>query len=242
MQTLANMSGESYKQAQINLEHVDRVKRYAEGYLDVIRFFQHVQATMDKSVADVILDTPPARRTSFRVMNGAGTPSAAAPTNPAKVSPKGPPPGSKAYVTTPPVFGTDIYAEQIDAIHSLLEEVSATVNLTVENSSEKNVNVLLRSSKLCRLIAGCVSILCKSGKDRTSMCVTLEQYRNLVESEAEAIGGQELIRVMRRHGVRRMNVWANTGQSLYAFNSIQCQMLPACFRPPPGTFSGNVVT
>ena len=74
------------------------------------------------------------------------------------------------------------------------------------------------------------------------MSVTLEQSRYLVEGNNEVQGGQELCRVMRRHGVRRMNVWANTGQSLYAFNSLQRQILPTCYSPPEGTFSGSVAT
>jgi hypothetical protein len=74
------------------------------------------------------------------------------------------------------------------------------------------------------------------------MSITLEQVRYLIESRSVAAGGQELCRIMRRHGVRRMNVWANTGQSLYAFNSIQRQILPTCYSPPVGTFSGSVAT
>ena len=124
----------------------------------------------------------------------------------------------------------------------MLEDLDSTIQATVLNSSEKNVGILLKASRLCRSVAGTMSILCKSGKDRTSMCVTLEQARYLIEDELEVYGGQEIIRVFRKHGVRRMNVWANTGQCLYAFNSIQCQILPMCFRPPPGTFSGSVAT
>jgi len=123
----------------------------------------------------------------------------------------------------------------------LCKELNKTVQVTVNSPNEKNVNILLNASRIGRYISGCMSILCKSGKDRTSMSVTLEQSRYLVES-SEVQHGKDLCRVMRRHGVRRMNVWANTGQSLYAFNSIQRQILPTCYAPPEGTFSGSVMS
>ncbi len=45
---------------------------------------------------------------------------------------------------------------------------------------------------------------------------------------------------MRFQGVRRMNVYANTGQAMFAFNQIQRIALPNCYRPPPGCHSGSV--
>ena len=74
------------------------------------------------------------------------------------------------------------------------------------------------------------------------MSVSLEQVRHLSDRWGAVSDGKEVCRIMRRHGARRMNVWANTGQSLYAFNSIQRQMLPTCYAPPFGTFSGSVAT
>jgi DNA-binding LytR/AlgR family response regulator len=71
------------------------------------------------------------------------------------------------------------------------------------------------------------------------MGVTLEQARCIAEDMGVA-DGFEACQVMRKHGVRRMNVFANTGQSKYAFNGFQASMLPRCFRPPPGTNSGSV--
>ena len=77
------------------------------------------------------------------------------------------------------------------------------------------------------------------GKDRTSMGVTFDQARYLADEEG-LFQPFEACQIMRKHGVRRMNVYANTGQSKYAFNGIQSQMLPKCFRPPVGTHAGNV--
>ena len=121
----------------------------------------------------------------------------------------------------------------------LVEELIQCINGTESSASEKNVNVLLRASAAIRAVSGIVCILCKSGKDRTSMGVTLEQGRMLCEDAgvADAIG---CVQIMRKYGVRRMNVYANTGQSMYAFNSIQRLALPACYRPPIGTFTGKV--
>ena len=79
------------------------------------------------------------------------------------------------------------------------------------------------------------------GKDRTSMGVTLEQAKMLAESTG-VIEGKEACLAMRKHGVRRMNVYANTGQAMYAFNKFQHQLLPVCYRPPTGTFTGKVAT
>jgi hypothetical protein len=73
------------------------------------------------------------------------------------------------------------------------------------------------------------------------MGVTLDQARILADS-SDRLQGNDACKLMRKHGVRRMNVYANTGQSCYAFNNFQQQLLPKCFRPPGGTFTGNVAT
>ncbi len=71
------------------------------------------------------------------------------------------------------------------------------------------------------------------------MGVTLDQGKVLCE-EGDVTEPQESINIMRKYGARRMNVYANTGQSMFAFNSIQRMTLPACLRPPLGTFTGKV--
>ena len=73
------------------------------------------------------------------------------------------------------------------------------------------------------------------------MGVTLEQTRALVE-DLGVLQGTEICQLMRQSGVRRMNVYANTGQSMFAFNQIQRRALPACYRPPQGSHAGNVTS
>eukprot|EP00039_Didymoeca_costata_P005678 m.83575 g.83575 ORF g.83575 m.83575 type:complete len:128 (+) comp12928_c0_seq2:2966-3349(+) len=46
-----------------------------------------------------------------------------------------------------------------------------------------------------------------------------------------------LANLMREHGVRRSNVFKNTGGFSYNFNAIQARSLPASFRPPTSTLT-----
>ena len=121
-------------------------------------------------------------------------------------------------------------------------ELKHSLDIASASPHVKTPGVLIRSAKICRDISGTVGILCKSGKDRTSMGVTLEQSCILSEKEESIVEGQESTRVMRKYGVRRMNVYANTGQGYYAFNGFQQNMLPKCYRPPGGTYGGNVAS
>jgi hypothetical protein len=140
-----------------------------------------------------------------------------------------------------------------------MDQLEDALVISTENPYEKHVDILMKTSALCRQMSGLVSILCKSGKktfflhflltqmllylgkDRTSMGVTLENTRSLVE-DLGILNGRDICDLMRSQGARRMNVYANTGQSMFAFNQIQRRALPACYRPPPGTFAGNVST
>lgn len=123
----------------------------------------------------------------------------------------------------------------------LYNKAQTCVNDSCINANEKNVNVLLKTSDLCRFLNGMHGVLCKSGKDRTSMAVTLEQARYLCSSHG-VVSGKKSAEIMRRHGVRRHNVWANTGQRNFAFNGINYTSLPKCFKPPAGCYSGSVNT
>ena len=105
----------------------------------------------------------------------------------------------------------------------------------------KNVQILLATADISRAVAGLHSICCKSGKDRTSMSVTLEQTQVICEWFRVA-HGRRIVKILRRFGARRGNVIANTGATKYAFNPIQVRMLPHCLRPPAGTFSATVIT
>lgn len=104
---------------------------------------------------------------------------------------------------------------------------------------EKHVDILYKSSILCRELGGTIAMLCKSGKDRTSMAVTLDTTRDLVERMG-VVKGEDLLRVIRTIGVRRMNVFANTGQPNYAFNDFQVSSFPKCYQAPSKTYAGNV--
>ena len=75
--------------------------------------------------------------------------------------------------------------------------------------------------------------------DGTSMAVTLDTTRDLVERMG-VVKGEDLLRVIRTIGVRRMNVFANTGQPNYAFNDFQVSSFPKCYQAPSKTYAGNV--
>lgn len=123
----------------------------------------------------------------------------------------------------------------------MLEQFNHAVLESVNSPYEKHMDLLVKGSELIRSMTGILCILCKSGKDRTSMSVTLDQARFLTE-RLGVINGFEATRLFRYHGVRRLNVHANTGQSMYAFNAIQRRALPFCLRPPSGSHSGNVMS
>ncbi|OQR85505.1 inositol-3,4-bisphosphate 4-phosphatase [Achlya hypogyna] len=119
----------------------------------------------------------------------------------------------------------------------------ATVVAAVESQKKslKNINVLVDSSYLCRLVGAGRTTCCKSGKDRTAMSVTLEFTRLLVDSVGVK-QGMCLCQAMRERGVRRTNVLVNTGKTMYAFNTLQLKCLPACYKPPPATANANVAS
>lgn len=135
----------------------------------------------------------------------------------------------------------DLWSDKLARLDRSISILEKTLQNSFHNPTEKNVGVILKSSTLCRLLGGSIGILCKSGKDRTSMGVTLEQTRILSDT-INHLHGIDTCKLMRKYGVRRMNVYANTGQSCYAFNNFQQQLLPKCYRPPGGTYTGNVAT
>lgn len=111
----------------------------------------------------------------------------------------------------------------------------------------KNTDVVQLSSALTRKLRGGRVTLCKSGKDRTSMSVTLEQAQAIRGDvfSSSGVGGAEdhrrtieVANLARRHGVRRENVARNVGgrKGLYAFNKLQHMMLPSEYQPPEGTY------
>ncbi len=136
--------------------------------------------------------------------------------------------------------GLHVYGERtVLATNGLFKDLEHAVRRCSANPGEKHVSVLTTVASFCRKLGGTFGILCKSGKDRTSMSSTLELTRSLVDCH-NVIGGKNVVDAFRSHGARRMNVWGNTGQAMFAFNTIQRLALPECYRPPFGTFSGSV--
>ena len=103
--------------------------------------------------------------------------------------------------------------------------------------AEKNTEIILLSEQLMRRLGGVRITSCKSAKDRTSMAVTAEQARLLMDRhglhEEEAA---ELADEMRRYGVRWQNMRKNVSGGQYAFNWLQQRLLPEIYRAPTGTY------
>jgi len=129
-------------------------------------------------------------------------------------------------------------SRELEGWNELLDSIHRA---TARPSFRVNVHLILHTSDLCRQFSGAHCICCKSGKDRTSMGVTLEEARFLCD-QMNVIGGRKACKIVRRFGVRRTNVEMNTGQQKYAFNTLQRSFLPKCYQPPGGTYGGNVST
>ena len=107
-------------------------------------------------------------------------------------------------------------------------------------AEQKNIELLELTSELTRALGGGRVTMCKSGKDRTSMSLTLEHGRLLhAQHRLDAALVAKAVHVMRRRGVRRENVRLNTAKRLYAFNWLQQSMLPEPYRPPDGSAKGG---
>jgi len=136
--------------------------------------------------------------------------------------------------------GLSVYGlKTILAVQDLHKDLEHAVHNCVLEPGKKNASIPTAAASFCFKLGGTIGILCKSGKDRTSMSVSLEAARVMVDVH-NVIDGKDVVNALRSHGARRMNVWGNTGQPMYAFNSIQRLALPECYRPPLGTYSGSV--
>ncbi|KAJ0407323.1 hypothetical protein ATCC90586_002251 [Pythium insidiosum] len=147
----------------------------------------------------------------------------------------------KGCVSSMKSLGADRQAELLSLeteLAILVENVKQSKRSSVQ---KKNVNILIESSDLCRRLGASRTTCCKSGKDRTSMSVTLECSRLLVD-KFHVKQGVHLCNAMRERGVRRVNVLANTGKNKYAFNSLQLKYLPDCYRPPLLTADSSVAS
>ena len=127
--------------------------------------------------------------------------------------------------------------ERLARLHALVARAQRALDAAAD---PKNVELLHATALLSRLLGGGRLIMCKSGKDRTAMAVTLEHAR-LLESEhgVDSEGATRCLEATRRHGVRRENVRRNVCKRTYAFNWVQQRMLPAAYRPPLGSAKGG---
>jgi hypothetical protein len=259
MQTLANLSSsrDVPKQAEINLSSLARLRDYYNSYRIALQFQLLKSATFmaDALQHTVDLDSMVARDSTIRpmrrkstlvgtsLMSGHQSTTSVSTALSIKVSEL----TSKILSFNDRLVSFAVWVLwDLDLfftgyLHRLLEQLQDAILVSHSTPYEKHVDVLTRSGAIGRQICGITSILCKSGKDRTSMGVTLTNTRSLVE-DLGVHNGQDVCQLMRYQGVRRMNVYANTGQSMFAFNQIQRRALPACFRPPPGCHAGNIVT
>jgi hypothetical protein len=129
--------------------------------------------------------------------------------------------------------------KEILSIKEQIADTSASVQQLRNN--DKNVSILLDTSSLCHALSGIHSICCKSGKDRTGVSSTLEQAIHL-SNHCHVPNGKNICHMLRLHGCRRLNIFANTKQFNYAFNLFQLKILPKCYQPPSSTISGKVQT
>ena len=78
------------------------------------------------------------------------------------------------------------------------------------------------------------------------MLVTYQAAVNFESNEATGAMTINDLRAMeaelREDGVRLRNCELNTGKAKYAFSELQLPTLPEELRPPPGTFSGKLMS
>lgn len=132
---------------------------------------------------------------------------------------------------------------QLMLVEQLLKELENEVLSAPRAKQYKNVTILHLVSQICRQLSGVQIIFCKSGKDRTSMAVTLEEaYCLMRHYELRESDLQKTINALRLNGTRRANVKKNAGLDFYAFSAITIKFLPELYRPPGGSFSKNAET
>jgi inositol polyphosphate-4-phosphatase len=93
----------------------------------------------------------------------------------------------------------------------------------------KNVDLLLASCFIARLLFGARTTSCKSAKDRTSVFQTLEVARQAeVWGWLDSAQEQAVLDDLRGiEGVRLRNCEANVGKPFYSFNPLQVSFIPS---------------
>lgn len=181
MQTLANLSSsrDVLKQVEINLCALTRIKDYYRLYRDALDY-QLVRFTPD--MVDALAGAQP--------QPPIGSPGMPRPTSPGRQSLSPNPAASvsasmagpstlkrrKSFLRPSVVASSNGQNDALTAAVSilktkvlqyndrLLDQLVEAVTASQQTPHEKHVDVLLKSSALCRQMAGNISILCKSGK------------------------------------------------------------------------------
>lgn len=120
-----------------------------------------------------------------------------------------------------------------EKIYNLLQHLRYCL---VNESDSIRIKMFYYGYEISRLMKGIQFVLCKSGKDRTSMRVTLIEAEILKEIYSVNDELQSILNCLRERGCRRNNTMKNTGVAKYAFNLIQIHFLPELYQPPKGTF------
>lgn len=137
------------------------------------------------------------------------------------------------------VFSGDV-SYPIQQVKDELRDLISTVD---ECPSRKNVAIFPKVMALMSTLNAARITGCKSGKDRTSMAVTLEEGRFI--KEHCCVSGDQLLQIiesLRRNGVRLENCRKNIGKSLYSFSPFQMHFLPKEFHPPAGTYGAGIMS
>ncbi|XP_064387064.1 inositol polyphosphate-4-phosphatase type I A-like isoform X2 [Halichondria panicea] len=117
-----------------------------------------------------------------------------------------------------------------------VEDLLSHLKKTYSTHKSKNIELLVALHQLVHWVRGGRMTSCKSGKDRTSMSVTLEECCMLRNNHH--LPGSEFVKTLstlRSHGTRLENCLKNTGHRCYHFNQLQLVLLPKLLTPPPFT-------
>ena len=120
-------------------------------------------------------------------------------------------------------------------IELLSDRFRQLAEAVAQDPAISSIEALRQAEDLVRRLHGGRVTSCKSGKDRTSMMVTLEQASILQQEHGlEGLDRKQLAEIMRRHGTRRANVLKNVGKAKYAINPLQQLFFNDELRPPTG--------
>ncbi|CAJ0941999.1 unnamed protein product, partial [Mesorhabditis belari] len=153
-------------------------------------------------------------------------------------------PALESQVNHTALLAMQNYVHSLPAINTVVKEALFELTNTINaEASRKNMEIFEKAMALAEALGVQVVIGCKSGKDRTSMGITLEQGRRLRETHGfDHDQVMEIVTCLRKDGVRRENCRKNIGKGAYAFSPFQMHFIPKTLRPPAGTYSSNITT